>query len=140
MRRLRRLRGFGYLIMGKLIYEKETFSIIGAAMTVHRNLGSGFLESVYQEALEVEFTNQRIPFEVKKKLIVYYQGEPLKKYFIADFICYKNIILEIKAASFIHSSNEAQTLNYLKSINAPLGLLINFGQSSLIWKRFVNTI
>lgn len=140
MRGLYGLRGFDGLIMGKLIYEQETFNIIGVAMTVHRNLGSGFLESVYQEALELEFAKQKIPFETKKKLTVYYQGEPLKKYFIADFICYKNIILEIKATSFLHNSNEAQTINYLKSINAPLGLLINFGQASLIWKRFVNTI
>ncbi len=126
--------------MGKLIYEQETFKIIGAAMTVHKNLGPGFLESVYQESLGIEFNNQQIPYESSKKLSVFYQGKPLKKYFIADFICYDNIIIEIKAASFIHKTNEAQTINYLKSVNAPVGLLINFGQASLIWKRFVNTL
>lgn len=126
--------------MGKLIYEQETFKIIGAAMTVHKNLGPGFLESVYQESLGIEFNNQQIPYESSKKLSVFYRGEPLKKYFIADFICYDNIIIEIKAASFIHKTNEAQTINYLKSVNAPVGLLINFGQASLIWKRFVNTL
>ena len=126
--------------MGKLIYEQETFKIIGAAMTVHRSLGSGFLESIYQEALEREFINQKIPYETQKKLMVFYKDKPLKKYFIADFICYNDIIIEIKSASFIHKMNEAQTINYLKSINAPVGLLINFGQSSLNWKRFVNTL
>ncbi len=125
--------------MGKLIYEQETFKIIGAAMNVHKGLGAGFLESVYHEALEREFKTQQIPFETKKKLMVYYNDVPLNKYFIADFICYENIVIEIKAASFLHKDTEAQTINYLKSINSPVGLLINFGQASLIWKRFVNT-
>ncbi|MDN3723971.1 GxxExxY protein [Aequorivita sp. SDUM287046] len=125
--------------MGKLVYEQETFKIIGAAMAVHTGLGAGFLESVYHEALEVEFKNQLIPFETKKKLMVYYLGKPLKKYFVADFICYENIVIEIKSASFLHKIAEAQTINYLKSINAPVGLLLNFGQTSLTWKRFVNT-
>ena len=125
--------------MGKLIYERETFKIIGAAMVVHKGLGAGFLESVYQEAFERELTNQQIPFEKQKKLIVYYQGKPLQKYFIADFICFDKIVIEIKSASFLHKAGEAQTINYLKSINAPVGLLINFGQASLTWKRFINT-
>ncbi len=125
--------------MGKLIYEQETFKIIGAAMTVHKGLGAGFLESVYQEAFELELRNHQIPFETQKKLMVYYQDKPLKKYFVADFICYENIIVEIKSSSFLHKAGEAQTINYLKSIKAPVGLLINFGQSSLTWKRFVNT-
>lgn len=124
--------------MGILIFEKETFKILGAAMTVHKSLGPGFLESVYQEALEREFRTGQIPFETKKKLTVYYNNVPLKKYFIADFICYENIIIEIKAASFLHKDTEAQIINYLKSINSPMGLLINFGQASLNWKRFVN--
>ena len=125
--------------MVKLIFEQETFKIIGAAMNVHKGLGAGFLESVYQEAFDRELRNQKIPFETQKKLMVYYQGIPLKKYFVADFICYENIVVEIKSASFLHKAGEAQTINYLKSINAPVGLLINFGQSSLTWKRFVNT-
>ncbi len=108
-------------------------------MNVHKGLGAGFLESVYQEALAREFNSQKIPFETKRKLMVYYQGLPLEKYFIADFICFEKIVIEIKAANFLHPNNEAQTINYLKSINAPVGLLINFGQASLSWKRFVNT-
>ena len=108
-------------------------------MLVHKGLGAGFLESVYHEALEKEFETQRVNFDSKKKLQVYYNQEPLKKYFIADFICFDKVVVEIKAASFLHKDTEAQTINYLKSTNYKLGLLINFGQSSLTWKRFINT-
>ena len=125
--------------MGKLLFEENTYKIIGACMSVHKGLGAGFLESVYHEALEKEFKNQKVNFESKKKLQVYYNNAPLQKYFIADYICFDNIVVEIKAASFLHKDTEAQTINYLKSTNYPLGLLINFGQSSLTWKRFINT-
>jgi len=125
--------------MGKLLFEEETYKVIGACMSVHKGLGAGFLESVYHEALEKEFEIQKVNFDSKKKLQVYYNGAPLQKYFIADFICFDKIVVEIKAASFLHKDTEAQTINYLKSTNYPLGLLINFGQSSLIWKRFINT-
>jgi len=108
-------------------------------MKVHKALGAGFLEAVYHEALEKELSTQKIPFQTKKKLKVYYNDKPLKKYFIADFIAFEKIVIEIKAASFLHRNNEAQTINYLKSTNLPVGLLINFGQASLVWKRFVNT-
>lgn len=89
--------------------------------------------------LEKEFENQNIPFKTRQKFHVFYHNVPLKKYFIADFICFENIVVEIKADSFLHKDGEAQTINYLKSTNFPVGLLINFGQSSLTWKRFVNT-
>jgi len=112
--------------MGKLLFEEETYKVIGACMAVHKGLGAGFLESVYHEALEKEFELKRINFDSKKKLQVYYNGAPLKKYFIADFICFDYIVVEIKAASFLHKDTEAQTINYLKSTNYPLGLLINF--------------
>lgn len=82
---------------------------------------------------------QKVNFDSKRKLQVYYNEVPLKKYFIADFICFDKIVVEIKAASFLHKDTEAQTINYLKSTNYQLGLLINFGQSSLTWKRFINT-
>lgn len=108
-------------------------------MLVHKGLGAGFLESVYHEALEKEFETQKVNFESKKKLQVYYNQEPLKKYFIEDFICFDKVVVEIKAASFLHKDTEAQTINYLKSTNYKLGLLINFGQASLTWKRFINT-
>ena len=82
---------------------------------------------------------QEVNFDSRKKLQVFYNEVPLKKYFIADFICFDKIVIEIKAASFLHKDTEAQTINYLKSTNYKLGLLINFGQSSLTWKRFINT-
>jgi GxxExxY protein len=125
--------------MGKLIFEKETYDIIGLCMKVHKGLGAGFLESVYHEALEREFNQEGILFKSKEKLQVYYNGETLNKYFVADFICYDNIIVELKATTFLHKDFEAQTINYIKSTNYPLGLLVNFGQSSLVWKRFINT-
>ena len=123
----------------KLLFEDQTYKIIGVCMKVHREMGSGFLESVYQEVLEKEFSAQEIPFEKQKKLNLFYNKVPLKKFFIADFVCYKEIILEIKAASLLHKNMEAQVINYLKSTNISVGLLINFGQKSLTWKRFVNT-
>lgn len=108
-------------------------------MLVHKKLRAGFLESIYHEALEKELGNQNIPFKTRQKLHVFYDNVPLKKYFIADFICFENIVVEIKAASFLHQNGEGQIINYLKSTNFPVGLLINFVQSSLTWKGFVNT-
>ncbi len=125
--------------MGKLLFEDETYKVIGACISVHKGLGVGFLESVYHEALEKEFEIQKVNFDSKKKLQVYYNDAPLKKYFVADFICFDKIVVEIKAASFLHKDTEAQTINYLKSTGYQIGLLINFGQPSLTWKRFINT-
>ena len=125
--------------MGKLIYEEETYKIIGACMTVHKILGAGFLESVYEEALEKELIKVGVKFERQKKLHVYYDGDELKKYFIADFVCYDKIILEIKSVSFLAQNFKQQVINYLKSTNLELGLLVNFGEKSLTWKRFINT-
>ncbi len=125
--------------MSKLLYEDETYKIIGACMTVHKNLGNGFLESVYQEALEKELTKAEVPFERQKRLHVYYDGQKLDKYFVADFVCYNKIILEIKAVSFLAQSLKQQVINYLKSTELQLGFLVNFGEKSLTWKRFINT-
>ncbi len=125
--------------MGKLLFEDETYKVIGACISVHKGLGAGFLESVYHEALEKEFEIQKVNFDSKKKLQVYYNDAPLKRYFIADFICFDKIVVEIKAASFLHKDTETQTINYLKSTGYQIGLLINFGQPSLTWKRFINT-
>ncbi|WP_340112533.1 GxxExxY protein [Maribellus mangrovi] len=126
--------------MSSLLYEKETYNIIGACMmNVHRKLGNGFLESVYQEALEREFIKQAIPFVKQHKLNVYLDGEPLKKYFKVDFLCYEAIILEIKAVGFLATDFSKQTINYLNASGLKVGLLINFGETSLKWKRFINT-
>ena len=125
--------------MSPLLFEKETYKIIGACMTVHKNLGSGFLESVYQEVLEKEFTKEEIPFQKEVKLNLFYEGEKLNKYFKADFLCYDKIIVEIKSVSFLNKNLESQVINYLKATNKEIGLLINFGEKSLKWKRFINT-
>ena len=108
-------------------------------MKVHSELGPGFLEAVYQEALEIEFVKQNIPFERQKKLTIYYDGKPLKKFYIADFVCYDKIVLEIKAIGNFHKNQFVQTGNYLRALNLKLGLLVNFGESSLTHKRILNS-
>lgn len=109
-------------------------------MNVHKALGAGFLESVYQEALEKEFINLSLPYIRNQKLHVFYNGEKLQKYFIADFVCFNCIIVELKSASFLHHDNYDQTINYLKATGFQIGLLINFGQASLKWKRFIHSV
>ena len=125
--------------MPDLLYEDQTFKIIGVCMNVHRNLGSGFLESVYQEVLCREFVEQEIPFEDQKLLPIYYKGQKLDKYYRADFLCFDRVILELKTAAFINKSMENQVINYLKATHKQVGLLINFGEKSLTWKRLINT-
>jgi GxxExxY protein len=120
-----------------LIYKEDVYEIIGAAMEVHKDLGSGFLEAVYHEALAVEFLDRGIPFEQEKSIPIYYKKVLLKKNYKADFVCYDKIIIELKALSALNSEHEAQLLNYLKATRFKVGLLINFGQKSLIYKRFV---
>jgi GxxExxY protein len=122
----------------KILYKEESFKIIGACMKVHRSLGAGFLEAVYEEALEKEFLIQNIPFKRQFKLELYYGNEKLKKQYRADFVCYNTIILEIKAVFPIPDVFYAQLKNYLKCTKMELGMLINFGMSSLIYKRIVN--
>jgi len=121
-----------------LLYEKETYSIIGAAMAVHQDLGCGFLEAVYQEALEKEFIYRGIPYKREVPLTIYYKNEPLHKFFIADFICYDTIIVELKALSLIAGEHQAQLMNYLTATKLKLGLLINFGKIHLEHKRIIN--
>jgi len=120
-----------------LVYEKETYDIIGAAMEVHKELGQGFLEAVYQEALEKEFIEKKIPYKREIPLIIYYKNKPLEKYYIADFICYDKIIIELKALTAITSEHQAQVLNYLTATRMKLGLIINFGKKSIEHKRII---
>ena len=122
----------------KILYKEESFKVIGACMKVHRSLGAGFLEAVYEEALEKEFILQNIPFKRQLKLELYYENEKLKKQYRADFVCYDAIILELKAVSHIPDVFYAQLKNYLKCTKMELGILINFGMSSLFYKRIVN--
>jgi GxxExxY protein len=122
----------------KILYKDESFAIVGACMKVHRALGAGFLEAVYEEVLEKEFQSQKIPYKRQVKLDLYYEGVKLKKQYRADFICYDTIIIEIKAVNQIPSVFYAQLQNYLKCTNMELGMLINFGTPSLTYKRIVN--
>jgi len=119
--------------------DEKTYKIIGAALEVHKELGCGFLEAVYQEALEQEFGDREIPFESQRPLQIMYKGQPLNKMYQPDFICFGNVIVEIKAISVLSGTEEAQIINYLKAAGFETGLLINFGIKSLEYRRFVYT-
>ena len=113
--------------MSQLLFEEETFAIRGAVFEVYREMGSGFLEPVYQECLEKELASRGIPFISQPELTLNYKGEPLKQTYRPDFICYEQIIIELKAVKSIAPEHKAQVLNYLKATNLRLGLLVNFG-------------
>ena len=117
--------------------KDECYQIIGACMEVANELGCGFLESVYQEALCYEFSDQGISYENEKVLDIYYKSRLLKKKYIADFVCFGEVILELKAIDALHSEHAAQVLNYLKATNKRVGLLVNFGTSKLEYKRII---
>ncbi len=122
---------------GQFPYKDLTGEIIGAAMEVHSTLGCGFLESVYEEALAVEFGLRNVSFERQKPLDIFYKGKKLKK-FICDFFVASAILVEFKAVKEYTQADTAQLLNYLKATNLKLGLLLNFGASSLQYKRVIN--
>jgi GxxExxY protein len=124
--------------MTNILFKDESYLIIGACMEVHKKLGSGFLESVYSEALELELIKVNVPYEREKKLPVFYDNRPLKKYFRADFVCFNSIIIELKATKFLTDADIHQTVNSVKATQYKLGLLINFGTPSLTSKRIVN--
>lgn len=119
--------------------DKRTFSIIGAAMEVQRELGCGFLEPVYQEALAIELRIRNIPFEREVDLELSYKGKNLRTLYRVDFICYGSVIVELKALTKISSVEESQIINYLKASGLEIGLLINFGLPRLEYKRFAYT-
>ncbi len=121
--------------MAEMIFKLESYKIIGACMEVHKKLGCGFLESVYSEALELEFKKADIPYEREKKLPVFYEEKPLTKYFRADFVCYNAIIIELKSSKYLVDADRQQTINNVKATKYKLGLLINFGTPSLTYKR-----
>jgi len=123
--------------MGELVYKEESYKIIGACFEVHKELGNGFLEAVYQAALEIELKKQQIPFEREKVLSISYKNVKLGKKYIADFVCFDKIIIELKALSQLKREHESEVLNYLKSTGYKLGLLINFGEPSLKYKRLI---
>ncbi len=123
--------------MHDLIYKEECFSIIGKCFEVHNNLGAGFLEIVYKDALEYEFRNAFIPFEREKDYSVHYKDVILPHRFYADFVVYDKIILEIKGVSGIADEFIAQAINYLKVSNNRLALIVNFGELRLNYRRII---
>ena len=123
--------------MKDLLYAKEIYEITGAAMEVQNELGIGFQEPVYQEALAIELKNRGVPFEREKELTITYKGIQLEKKYYADFVCYGKIIVELKAVEEINNEHVAQVLNYLHATNIKLGYIINFGQKPLQRKRIV---
>ncbi|MEA1874326.1 MAG: GxxExxY protein [Bacteroidota bacterium] len=123
--------------MQNYIFEQESYNIIGKCFEVHNNLGPGFLEIVYKDALEYEFRKSRIPYDREKKYEVNYKGIILPHKFYADFVVYDKIILEVKAINQIPDEFIAQALNYLKVSNNTLALIVNFGELKLTQKRIV---
>ncbi len=123
--------------MGNAMRDPRTYSIIGAALEVHRELGAGFLEAVYQEALQREFELRAIPHKAQPIMKIMYKKEPLRKTYQPDFVCYNAVVVEIKAIAAITGNEEAQIINYLKASERDIGLLLNFGSPSLQHKRFI---
>ena len=123
--------------MNNLIYKEYSYKIIGKCMEVHNNLGAGFLEIVYKDALEWEFKNAGIPYEREKEYKVNYKGIILPHKFYADFVVFDKIILEVKAVSEISGKFVAQAINYLKISKNKLALIVNFGELRLNYKRIV---
>jgi GxxExxY protein len=115
--------------------DSKTHAIIGAAMEVHRELGSGFLEAVYQEALERELSEREIPFQSQPAVQIRYKGELLNKAYYPDFICFESVVVELKAMAGLSGTEVAQVINYLKATGMKTGLLLNFGARSLEFRR-----
>lgn len=120
------------------LFKEETFQIIGAAQEVHRELGPGFLEVVYQDALEIEFQLRGILYHREYQLPIYYKETKLNRNYSADFLCFDSIILETKAVKSLNTEFYAQAMHYLKATKLKLALLINFGELSLKVKRIIH--
>lgn len=126
--------------MDELAFREEVYAVVGAAIEVHRELGAGFLEAVYQEAMERELLLREIAFEAQRELVIHYKGQPLGKAYICDLLCFSNVLVELKAMDRLTGREEAQLINYLKAAGLPVGLLINFGShGKLEWRRLINS-
>jgi GxxExxY protein len=123
---------------GEIIYKEESYNIIGACIEVHKTLGCGFLEPVYQRALEEEFKLQKIPFVREKAFDVFYKDINLNKTYVTDFVYYDKIILELKALPELTKEHHSQVINYLKLTDMKLGIIANFGKSSFEQQRIPN--
>ena len=123
--------------MNTFYYKVETYNIRGAIFAVHHELGNGFLERVYQDALELEFQERGIPYEREKNIHVMYKGKPLGEPYRADFVCYDKIIVELKAVEKLQGIHRSQVINYLKATGMKLGLLVNFGEDIANIERIV---
>ncbi len=123
--------------MSKLVLKEETYKVIGACMQVHRELGPGFLEVVYKDALECEFRDRNIPFNREVEFKVRYRRKILRHRFFADFTVFDSVILEVKAVNTLHEKFAAQTFNYLKVSDYRVGLLANFGEPSVVHRRYL---
>ncbi|MGD9588417.1 MAG: GxxExxY protein [Pyrinomonadaceae bacterium] len=124
--------------MSELLFKDEVYAIVGAMFEVYKAFGTGYLEPVYQEALAIEFTDRGIPFEREHRLSIYYKDVKLEKWYAPDFVCFGQIILELKVMSKLSKIEIAQLLNYLKITKMRLGILANFGSTPrLEWNRFV---
>jgi len=125
--------------MSELIYPEESYAVVGACFEVYNAMGCGFLESVYQECLRIEFMHQGIPFAEHPQLKLEYRGQRLKQSYSPDFTCYDKIIVEIKAATGLSNQNRAQVFNYLSATGYRLGMLVNFGaHPKLVYERIVS--
>ena len=124
--------------MPELILKDEVYQVVGAALEVYWQLGRGFLEPVYQEAFEIELQRRKIPFESQCRLTIHYKGEQLLKGYVADLVCFGQIIAELKASERLLGADEAQILNYMRATNKRVGLLFNFGSAVRVdWRRYV---
>lgn len=124
--------------MGYLLYKEESYEIVGAIIAVQKELGCGYLERVYQDALEYEFKMRKIPYEREKSIQVMYKGHPLGEPYRANFVCYGKIIVELKAVEELLSIHRAQVLNYLKATGFRLGILVNFGEQMARIERLLH--
>ena len=120
--------------------QQEGYDFMAAAFAVYNDMGNGYTEDIYQESLELELVDRKIPFQVQVELTIHYKGKPLKRKFKPDLMVFGDLVVELKAASALTSEHEAQLLNYLKATGKPVGYLVNFGcREKLEWKRFART-